>query len=245
MPIPDKIDDILHNRLLAALPQQEFQKIRPSLEPIDLEVDQSIWEVGDEREFICFPTTAMICLMHEAEDGTSSEVGMIGRQGVVGVAIFMDDNKTLNRAVVQKAGRAYRMSSEKVKKEFSECGDFQDLLLCYTQSLIAQLSQTAICNRIHSIEQQICRWLLVNYDHQGSKTFRMTHEQIANVLGVRRESVSLAASKLQEAGVINYSRGKIELVNKKKTEAAACECYGVVKEQYDKMLAKFIADHHS
>jgi len=243
MPIPETIEDARHNQLLAALPESEFEHIRASLEHVSLVSGEVLWEAEELNQYIYFPTTAMICLLYETESGQSIEVGVIGRQGLVGIATFMGEANLSNRVVVQRAGGAYRMKGAHVMAEFSESGDFQDILMCYTQSLITQISQTAICNRLHSVDQQLCRWLLMNHDHQQTTTFLMTHDQIANLLGVRRESVSLAASHLQEQGLIECSRGKIKLIDRTGIERVACECYKVVREQYDRMLRKYVSIH--
>lgn len=235
--------DALQNLLLSALPEAEFEKIFPALEVVDLAIDDVLWESDERRNHVYFPTTALICLLYESAEGVSVEVGIAGRHALLGVTTFMGEARMAKRAVVQKAGQAYRMKAEAVTDEFSECGDFQDICMSYTQTLIAQISQNAICNQLHTVEQRLCRYLLVNYDHQQSETFTMTHDQISNVLGVRRESVSLAASTLRDRCLIEYARGKITLLDRKGMETAVCECYGVVKEQYDRILTKYIKTH--
>jgi len=245
MPKTKIIEDPIQNQLLAALPKSEFEKIRPFLEPVILKRGEVLWEADEKNRYIYFPNTAVICLLYETEDGRSIEVGIIGRQGLVGIATYMGDALVSNRVVVQRGGGAYRMKGTDVMKEFSECGDFQDILMCYAQSLITQISQTAICNRLHSVEQQLCRWLLINHEHQQTKTFLMTHDQISNLLGVRRESISMAAERLKDRHLIEYSRGNITLLDRKGIAASACECYGVVMEQYDRMLSKFVSIHGS
>lgn len=236
-------DDARQNQLLAALPADEFEHIRPTLEYVSLDLGEVLWEAEEQNKYIYFPTTAMICLLYETESGQSIEVGVIGRQGLVGIATFMGEANLSNRVVVQRSGGAFRMKGIDVMSQFSESGDFQDILMCYTQSLITQISQTAICNRLHSVDQQFCRWLLMNHDHQGTITFLMTHDQIANLLGVRRESVSLATAHMQDAGWIKCTRGRITLLDRKGIEASACECYEVVREQYDRMLSKYVRIH--
>ncbi|MEO7674594.1 MAG: Crp/Fnr family transcriptional regulator [Pyrinomonadaceae bacterium] len=233
----------LGNRLLAALPKGEFEKIEPSLELVERENGDVLWEVEEKRKHLYFPTSMLICLLHETDRGLSAEVGVVGHEGVAGVSLFMGDPKMADRAVVQRGGVAYRMKSKAVKEEFAACGDFQDLLMSYTQSLITHISQTAVCYRLHSIDQQLARWLLINNDHQGSKTFEMTHEQIASILGVRRESVSVAAGKLQDLGLIKCGRGRIKLVDRKGMEGLTCECYSVVKENYERMLKDYTSQH--
>lgn len=243
MPTTKTQHDAQKNLILSALPESEFQNIVTSLELVDLAVGDVLWESEETRDFVYFPTTALVCLLYESDEGVSVEVGIAGRQGLLGVATFMADAQMAKRAVVQVAGQAYRMKAKAVNEEFSECGDFQDVCMAYTQMLIAQISQSAICNQLHSVEQRFGRYLLINHDHHESNTFLMTHDQISHVLGVRRESVSLAASGLRDAGLIEYSRGKITLLDRKGLEDAVCECYAVVKEQYDRILAKYLKEH--
>ena len=202
MPTKNKTGPKIENSLLAALPQKEFKLISSSLELVDLEMDEVLWEMDEEREFAYFPTSAMICLLYETEDGVSIEVGMTGRQGMVGIVTFIGDARMAKRAVVQRAGQAYRMTAEDVEKHFQRSPDFQDICMCYTQTLIAQISQSAICNRLHTVDQQICRYLLVSSDNLKTKSFEMTHEQMSKVLGVRRETISISAAQLQEQGLI-------------------------------------------
>ena len=243
MPEPVIVEDARQNQLLAALPESEYNHIRPTLEHVTLAAGEVLWEAEEQNQYIYFPTTAMICLLYETVTGQSIEVGVIGRSGLVGIATFMGEANLSNRVVVQRGGGAYRMRGADVMSEFSESGDFQDILMCYTQSLITQISQTAICNRLHSVDQQLCRWLLMNHDHQQTTTFLMTHDRISNLLGVRRESVSLASSHLQEQGLIKCTRGKIILLDRKGIERVACECYEVVREQYERMLSKYVSIH--
>ncbi|MEO6049887.1 MAG: Crp/Fnr family transcriptional regulator [Pyrinomonadaceae bacterium] len=238
-----KAKETIQNQLLAALPQSEFDNINPKLKLVDLELNEVLWEMEEKREYVYFPTTAMICLLYESEEGVSIEVGMTGRHGMLGVVTFIGDSRMAKRAVVQREGQAYRIKATDVEKAFLECKDFQEICMRYTQTLIAQISQSAICNRLHSVDQQLCRYLLVNYDNIRTKTFSMTHEQISNVLGVRRESVSVAAARLRESGIIAYSRGKITLLDFKGLLSSACECYEVVKDQYDRILSKYISVH--
>ncbi len=238
-------DNALENQLLAALPAKEFKKIEPLLKLVDLELNDVLWEMDEKREFVYFPTTAMICLLYESEEGVSIEVGMTGRQGMVGVVTFIGDSRMAKRAVVQREGQAYRMKASDVEKQFADCPDFHDICLAYTQTLIAQISQSAICNRLHSVEQQICKYLLVNQDNLQTKTFSMTHEQISNVLGVRRESVSVSAAQLKDIGAIDYARGQLTILDRRLLKTSACECYAVVKEQYDRILSKYIKQHDS
>lgn len=238
-----KEDEALENTLLAALPAAEFKKIRPLLKEVDLELDEVLWEMDEKRKFVYFPTTAMICLLYDSDEGVSIEVGMTGRQGMVGVVTFIGDSRMAKRAVVQRDGKAFKMKAEEVEKEFASCPAFQEVCMCYTQTLIAQISQNAICNRLHSVEQQLCRYLLVNHENLQTKTFSMTHEQISNVFGVRRESVSLAAAGLRDRGIIEYSRGKLTILDRPGLLKTACECYEVVRDQYERILSKYIKIH--
>ncbi|MEP6847718.1 MAG: Crp/Fnr family transcriptional regulator [Acidobacteriota bacterium] len=243
--MPDALgkDDLLDNVLLAALPTSELEKIRGALEPVSLEQGDALWEVEDPTRYLYFPTTSIIALMHETDGGISAGVGIVGRDGVVGLEIFMEEAQSSERAIVQVEGSAYRMKAKAVKDEFARCGDFQEILLCYTQAMIAQIAQTAVCNRLHNVEQQLCRWFLTNCHDQKTNTFSMTHDQISNYLGVRRETVSLAAAELQNRGIIEYSRGKITIVDQDLLEGAACECFGEVKAKYDQMMNKYTAQH--
>ena len=231
------------NLLLAALPESEFARIEPFLKLVDLKVDQVLWEMNEKRRHVYFPTTAMVCLLYEAEDGTSIEVGMTGRQGMVGIVTFIGDARMAKRAVVEIPGQAYVMKAKDVEKFFEEIPDFRDICMSYTQTLIAQISQSAICNRMHSVEQQICRYLLFNSDNLLSAKFKMTQTRISDVLGVRRESVSIAATQLQARGLIKYERGKMELLDRKALLATVCECYMAVRDQYERILSKYISQH--
>lgn len=237
--------DPLQNLLLAAMPPAELAKIRPILELVNLKHDDVLWEADEKRKYVYFPTTAIICLLYESDEGDSIEVGMTGRKGMVGVVTFMGDSRMAKRAIVHHAGKAYRMRAKDVEDQFDLCSYFHDICLCYTQTLLAQLSQNAICNRLHSVEQQVCRYLLNNHDDLQTDTFLMTHEQISNVLGVRRESVSVATASLRDGGWIKAQRGKITLLDRKRLEARACECFGVVQEQYDRILGDYAAKNRA
>ncbi|HQR35664.1 MAG TPA: Crp/Fnr family transcriptional regulator [Blastocatellia bacterium] len=226
----------VENRLLAALPEAELQPLLPHLELVSLTLGQVIYESGGQMSHVYFPTDSIISLLYLMENGATAEIGMTGFEGMVGIALFMGGQTTPNRAVVQRAGNAYRMTAKALQDEFVKGGTFQQLLLRFTQALITQISQTAVCNRLHSIEQQLCRWLLLSYDRLHSNKLAMTHNLIANLLGVRREGVTLAAKQLQERGVISYVRGIILLLDRPKLEATACECYQVVKTEYDRLL---------
>jgi CRP-like cAMP-binding protein len=228
--------DPTHNRLLAALPQEDYERILPHLGHVTFKLGEVVYESGGQIEHIYFPTTAIVSLLYLMENGSSAEMGTAGREGLVGVALFMGGNTMPNRAVVQSAGAGVRMRAQVLRDEFARGGAFQRLLLRYTQALLTQLSQTAVCNRLHAIEQQLCRWLLLSHDRTDSDELVMTQELIANMLGVRREGVTAAAGRLQEQGLISYVRGRITILDRRGLEAAACECYKVVKDEYERLL---------
>ncbi len=237
MPATADTYDPTKNRLLAALPREEYELILPHLGHTSFKLGEVIYESGGEMEHIYFPTTAIISLLYMMENGASAEMGMAGNEGLVGVALFMGGNSMPNRAVVQSAGDAVRMGVPVLRSEFARGGAFQRLLLRYTQALITQMSQTAVCNRLHAIEQRLCRWLLLSHDRLDSDELVMTQELIANMLGVRREGVTAAAGRLQEQGFISYVRGRIRILDRRGLEEAVCECYKVVKDEYDRLLA--------
>lgn len=241
MSVVKHTDDALMNHLIAALPADEFIRIKPKLETVSLSLGEVIYESGEMLEYIYFPTTAIISLLYIMQNGSTAEIGMAGNDGLVGVALYMGGSTTPSRAVVQSAGNAYRMSSKALSDEFSRGGVFQKILLRYTQSLMTQISQTAVCNRLHSVEQQLCRWLLINHDLLQTNKLIMTHDLIANMLGVRREGVSIAAGRLQKQKLIRYVRGTITMLDRDALEAAACECYRVVKDEYDRLLGKYVS----
>ncbi|MEX2494535.1 MAG: Crp/Fnr family transcriptional regulator [Woeseia sp.] len=224
------------NRLLAALPDGDYQRLLPSLEPVSLLLGQVIYEAGGSQPFIYFPTDSIVSLLYVMEDGASAEIAVTGREGLVGIALFMGGETTPSRAVVQSAGLGYRLRAAVLKKEFDSGGALHHLALRYTQALITQMAQTAVCNRHHSVEQQLCRWLLLSLDRLPSNELTMTQELIANMLGVRREGVTEAAGRLQAAGLIKYSRGHIEVLDRARLEDRVCECYAVVKQEYDRLL---------
>lgn len=229
----------LQNHLLSALPDEEYSLIKSQLEPVTLKLGQVIYESGDKLSHVYFPTTAVISLLYIMENGGTAEIGIAGNNGLIGYALFMGGETTSSRAVVQIAGDAVRMTGPDVKSAFARGGVFQKVLLRYTQSLITQISQTAVCNRLHSVEQQLCRWLLINHDQLPADKIVMTHDLIANMLGVRREGVSLAAARLKEVGVIEYKRGTITVLDREKLESVACECYQVVRDEYDRLLGAY------
>jgi len=217
------------NRLLAALPPEDFERLQPNLEFAPLPLGWAVYESGDTQGHVYFPTSAIISLLYVLADGDSTELGVVGNDGLVGIALFMGGESTPSRAVVQSAGEGFRLDSAILKAEFQRGGALQHLLLRYTQAFITQMTQTAVCNRHHSVDQQLCRWLLLSLDRLPSNELRMTQELIANMLGVRREGVTEAAGHLQAAGIIHYSRGKIMVLDRPKLEARVCECYSVVK----------------
>jgi CRP-like cAMP-binding protein len=225
-----------HNHLLAALPGDELKRLVAHLEPIALALGEVLYEPGDTLRHVYFPTDAIVSLLHVTENGASAEIAVVGNEGLVGIALFMGGESTSSRAVVQSAGSAFRLPGQKLKREFSRHGDLLLLMLRYTQALITQMSQTALCNRHHSIDQQLCRWLLLSLDRLHGNQLQMTQELIANMLGVRREGVTEAAGKLQRQGVIEYSRGHITVLDRPRLERLSCECYRVVKTETDRLL---------
>ena len=226
------------NRLLAALPEEVFERLEPHLERVRMELGWVLHESGEPLRHVYFPIDSIVSLMCELDDGASGEIAVAGNEGLIGVAMFMGGKSTLNRAVVQSAGFAYRIRADVLVREFEHGGALQDLVLRYTQALITQMAQTAMCNRYHEVEQQLCRWLLLSLDRMPSNELTMTQELIAANLGVRREGVTEAAGKLQAAGLIHYSRGKITVLDRPKLEARVCECYAVVEKEFDRLLPK-------
>lgn len=226
------------NHLLAALPEADYARMAPHLELFPLTLGAALYESGSQQQYVYFPTASIVSLLYVMQDGSSAEIAVVGNEGVVGIALFMGGETTPSRAVVQSAGYAYRLRASLLKKEFERGGPLQYLLLRYTQALITQMAQTAVCNRHHSVEQQLCRWLLLSLDRLPTNELTMTQELIANMLGVRREGVTEAAGRLQAAGLIQYSRGKIVVLDRPKLEARVCECYAVVKRESDRLLAQ-------
>jgi len=224
------------NRLLAALPWAEWQRWQPQLEAVELPLGQVLYESGSTLGHVYFPTTAIVSLLYVMQNGESAEIAVVGREGIVGVALFMGGESTPSRAVVQSAGHGFRLKAKAVKLEFETSPAVMHLLLRYTQALITQMAQTAVCNRHHSLDQQLCRWLLLSLDRVSDSELRMTQELIANMLGVRREGVTEAALKLQKAGLIQYSRGRILVLDRSGLEQRSCECYAVVKKEYERLL---------
>jgi CRP-like cAMP-binding protein len=233
---PEQRPEARQNHLLAALPADVYGHLLAHLEPVRLDLGWALYESGGEQGYVYFPTTSIVSLLYVMEDSSSAEIAIVGNEGVVGIALFMGGESTPSRAVVQSAGQGYRLAAGVLKAEFNKGGDLQHMLLRYTQALITQMAQTAVCNRHHTVEQQLCRWLLLSLDRLPSNELSMTQELIANMLGVRREGVTEAAGKLQAAGMIHYSRGKITVLDRPKLEARVCECYAVVKVEYDRLL---------
>jgi CRP-like cAMP-binding protein len=228
------------NELLAALPDAEFQRWLPQLELIAMPLGQVLYESGSTMTHVYFPTTAIVSLLSVMENGSSAEIAVVGYEGIVGVSLFMGGDSTPSRAVIQSAGHGFRLKSNVLKEEF-KCAPVMHLLLRYTQALITQMAQTAVCNRHHSLDQQLCRWLLLSLDRLPGNELVMTQELIANMLGVRREGVTEGALKLQNLGLIRYSRGRISVLDRPGLERRSCECYAVVKKEYDRLLPSRIA----
>ena len=226
----------LGNHLLAALPKEAYERLSPHLEPITFSLGEVVYESGAHMRYVYFPTTSHISLLYTMIDGSTAEMGLVGQEGVVGIALFMGGETTPNRAMVQGGGEAFRMKSTAMLDEFKRGGEFQHLLLRYTQALITQISQTAVCNRLHSVEQRLCRWLLMTHDLAQSDELEMTHEFISNMLGVRREGVTMAAQRLQEMKMISYVRGHIRILDRPQLLAHVCECYQVVKDEHSRLL---------
>src|SRR5688572_18395386 len=231
----------LNNKLLAALPKDICERLEPHLEVVQLKLGASVYESGSKQAYVYFPTDSIVSLLYVMKDGASAEIAVVGNEGLVGISLFMGGETTPSRAVVQSAGHAYRLKAKVLKAEFEFGGALQHLLLRYTQALITQMAQTAVCNRHHAIEQQLCRWLLLSADRLPSPVLTMTQELIANMLGVRREGVTASAGALQDAGLIHYSRGRITILDRPGLEARVCECYAVVKKEFDRLLPEKMA----
>jgi len=229
------------NKLLAALPSDIYERLQPDLELVPLKLGASVYEAGGKQPYVYFPTDAIVSLLYVMKDGASAEMAVVGNEGLVGIALFMGGETTPSRAIVQSAGKGYRLRSKLLKQEFEQGGALQHLLLRYTQALITQMAQTAVCNRHHSVDQQLCRWLLLSVDRLPTNELTMTQAMIATMLGVRREGVTEAAGKLQEAGAIRYSRGRITILDRAKLEERVCECYAVVKKEFDRLLPDEVA----
>ena len=230
--------DPRQNHLLASLPSAEWERWRPQLEWADMPLGQVLYESGRTLSHVYFPTTAIVSLLYVMEDGASAEIAVVGNEGIVGISLFMGGESTPSRAVVQSAGQGFRLRAVTIKEEFNRAGPVMHLLLRYTQALITQMAQTAVCNRHHSLDQQLCRWLLLSLDRLDAPNLVMTQELIANMLGVRREGVTEAALKLQRLGLIRYARGRISVLDRRGLEARTCECYEVVRREYDRLLPR-------
>lgn len=224
------------NQLLEALPKSDYERLASHLELVPMELGAVLYEPGARMRYVYFPTTSIVSLLYVMEDGASAEIAIVGNEGILGISLFMGGETTPSRAVVQSAGHGFRLKAQMLKDEFSRFGPMLHLLLRYTQALITQMSQTAVCNRHHSVDQQLCRWLLLSLDRLASNELAMTQELIANMLGVRREGVTEAAGKLQDAGLIRYRRGRIIVLDRPGLEARSCECYEVVKTEFDRLL---------
>jgi CRP-like cAMP-binding protein len=229
------------NQLLADLSEDRYDALLPSLERLEMPLGCSLYESGGSQGYVYFPTTAIVSLLYVLADGHSAELAVTGNEGLVGISLFMGGETTPSRAVVQSAGTGYRLRASVLKKEFGAGGELHHLLLRFTQALITQMTQTAVCNRHHAVDQQLCRWLLLSLDRLPGKDLVMTQELIANMLGVRREGVTAAAGILQAEGLIQYSRGHISVPDRRRLEARVCECYAVVKKEYDRLLQPRLA----
>jgi len=233
------------NYLLAALSKEAQERLFVHLELVEMPLGKVLYESGDTLRHVYFPTDSIVSLLYVMESGASAEISVVGNEGLIGVALFMGGESTPSRAIVQSAGFAYRLQGQRLKNEFNRHGEMLHLMLRYTQSLITQMSQTAVCNRHHSIDQQLCRWLLLSLDRLSGNQLTMTQELIANMLGVRREGVTDAAGKLQKLGVIEYHRGQITVLDRPKLETLCCECYSVVKKETDRLLPYVTAQKKS
>src|SRR5579864_7754968 len=231
-----ELNNPLQNHLLAALPPEDRERVYPHLRPVLMPLGKVLYESGDVQHHVYFPTDSIVSLLYVMADGASAEISVVGNEGLIGVSLFMGGETTPSRAIVQSAGSAYQLVGQRLTEEFHRNGAMQLLLLRYTQALLTQMAQTAVCNRHHSVDQQLCRWLLLSLDRLPSNQLTMTQELIANMLGVRREGVTEAAGKLQKLGVIEYSRGQITVLDRAKLEKLCCECYAVVKRETDRLL---------
>jgi CRP-like cAMP-binding protein len=235
------VADPTENHLLGALPNAEWLRWLPQLEPVDMPLGQVLYEAGGTLSHVYFPTTAIVSLLYVMENGASAEIAVVGNEGIVGISLFMGGDSTSSRAVVQSAGMGFRLKARVMKDDFNRAGPVLHLLLRYTQALITQMAQTAVCNRHHSLDQQLCRWLLLSLDRLQGNELVMTQELIANMLGVRREGVTEGALKLQQAGLIRYARGHISVLDRDGLQKRSCECYAVVKKEYDRLLPPKLA----
>ncbi len=233
-----QIQKPLDNQLLAALPKEVYERLLPHLEPVSMKLGAVLYESGGQMTHVYFPTSSIVSLLYLMMNGATAEIGVVGYEGLVGISLFLGGDTTPNRAVVQSAGKGFSMKAQALRAEFEQGGAMQLLLLRYTQALLTQISQTAVCNRLHPVDQQLCRWLLLSHDRLRSDELVMTQDLISNMLGVRREGITMAARQLKDRGLISYVRGTITLVDRTGLEAAVCECYQVVKTEYDRLLAQ-------
>lgn len=238
LPAPEPLCDPQQNQLLAALPAADRERIYPHLQLVPMPLGKVLYESGDVLRHVYFPVDSIISLLYVLADGASAEISVVGNDGLIGIALFMGGETTPSRAIVQSAGYAYRLIGQRLKEEFRRNGELQLLLLRYTQALITQMAQTAVCNRHHTVDQQLCRWLLLSLDRLSSNRLTMTQELIANMLGVRREGVTESAGKLERLGAIRYARGKITVLDRPLMERLCCECYAVVKKESDRLLPR-------
>jgi CRP-like cAMP-binding protein len=229
-------EDPRQNQILAALPPAEWERWRPQLEAVDMPLGKALYESGKTLAHLYFPTTSIVSLLYVMENGSSAEIAIVGHEGLVGISLFMGGDSTPSRAVVQSAGKGFRLKADGMMNEFNRSGPVMHLLLRYTQALITQMAQTAVCNRHHTLDQQLCRWLLLSLDRLPTNELVMTQELIANMLGVRREGVTESAGRLQKDGLISYQRGRITVLDRPGLEQRTCECYAVVKREYDRLL---------
>jgi CRP-like cAMP-binding protein len=232
------INDARKNHLLSALSAEDFASIKSKLEPVSCKLGEVLYESGDRMEYVYFPTSAIVSMLYIMKNGATAEIGIVGNDGLIGNALFMGGDTTTSRAIIQSAGGVVRMKAKDMKEEFAKAGIFQQLLLRYTQALMTQISQTAVCNRLHPVEQQLCRWLLLSHDRLDSDKLVMTHDLISNMLGVRREGITLAAQKLAKQKLIKNVRGTITVINRQGLEEAVCECYQVVNDEYNRLLGR-------
>lgn len=235
-PIKVSQEYVRTNYLLASLKEGDVERMIPKLSVVEFELGDVLYEAGEKMDFAYFPTTAIVSLLYIMESGSTAEIGVIGNDGMVGLSLVLGGETTTNRAVVQSAGSALKIRAADLKAEFKLGNEMHDLMLRYTQALMTQISQTAVCNRLHPIEQQLCRWLLLSHDRLHTDKLVMTHDLISNMLGVRREGITLAAQKLAARGLISNRRGTMTVIDRDGLEGAACECYGVVKSEYDRIL---------
>jgi len=236
--MPNSLKEPLQNYLLAALPTAEQKRLFPQLELVPMPLGKVLYESGDVLRHVYFPTNSIVSLLYVLADGASAEISVVGNEGLIGIALFMGGETTPSRAIVQSAGYAFRLHGQQLKDEFHRSGEVQLLLLRYTQALITQMAQTAVCNRHHSVDQQLCRWLLLSLDRLTSNQLVMTQELIANMLGVRREGVTESAGRLEKLGIIRYARGRITVLDRPRLEQRCCECYAVVKKETDRLLPR-------